>query len=77
MTIIKKNTLDKMSDFQKKSFQIYVVLAKRRRNGRRTQDDNLSMTLMAVVGTFLVCNVPRIFLNMHEITVIKEIYFCR
>ena len=69
--------IDNKSNSKKKTLKIYVVVSKRRRNGRRIQEDNLSMTLMAIVGTFLVCNVPRIFLNMHELTVIKEIYFCR
>ena len=59
------------------NYKIYVVVSKRRRNGRRAHEDNLSIILMTIVGSFLVCNTLRIFLNMHEITVIKEIYICR
>ena len=59
------------------NYKIYVVVSKRRRAGRRQKEDNLSFVLMTIVASFLLCNCPRIFLNMHEITVILEIYECR
>ena len=59
------------------NYKIWLVVRQRRRSGRRVQEDNLSILLMTIVASFLICNSPRIFLNMHEITVIKEIYVCR
>ena len=49
----------------------------RHRSSRRGSNDNLSIVLMVIVVSFLVCNSLRISLNMHEITVIKEITLCR
>ena len=59
------------------NYKIWLVVRQRRRSGRRVAEDNLSVLLMTIVASFLICNSPRIFLNMHEITVIKEIYVCR
>ena len=59
------------------NYKIYLIVNQRRRSGRRQKEDNLSLVLMAIVASFLLCNSPRIFLNMHEITVIQEIYLCR
>ena len=59
------------------NYKIYLIINQRRRSGRRQKEDNLSFILMAIVASFLVCNSPRIFLNMHEITVIQEISDCR
>ena len=59
------------------NYKIYLVVSQRRRAGRRQKEDNLSFILMTIVASFLMCNAPRIFLNMHEITVIQEIYECR
>ena len=59
------------------NYKIYLIVNQRRRSGRRQKEDNLSFILMAIVASFLLCNSPRIFLNMHEITVIQEIYECR
>ena len=59
------------------NYKIYLIVDQRRRSGRRQKEDNLSFILMAIVASFLLCNSPRIFLNMHEITVIQEIYECR
>ena len=58
------------------NYKIWLVVRQRRRSGRMAED-NLSVLLMTIVASFLICNSPRIFLNMHEITVIKEIYVCR
>ena len=59
------------------NYKIYLIVNQRRRSGRRQKEDNLSFILMAIVASFLLCNSPRIFLNMHEITVTQEIYECR
>ena len=59
------------------NYKIYLIVNQRRRSGRRQKEDNLSFILMAIVASFLFCNSPRIFLNMHEITVTQEIYECR
>ena len=59
------------------NYKIYLIVNQRRRSGRRQKEDNLSLVLMAIVASFLLCNSPRIFLNMHEITVTQEIYECR
>ena len=59
------------------NYKIWLVVRQRRRSGRRVAEDNLSVLLMTIVASFLICNSPKIFLNMHEITVIKEIYVRR
>ena len=59
------------------NYKIYVVVNKRRKNARRKQEDNLSVVLMMIIASFVVCNILRILLNMHEITVIEQIHLCR
>ena len=59
------------------NYKIYVVISQRRRFHRRKQDDNLSIILMIIILSFVLCNLLRVFLNMHEITVIEEIHICR
>ena len=56
--------------------KIYLAI-RRRRKGRRWRDDNLSMVLMLIVAVFLICNLPRLILNMHEITVIQDVNRCQ
>ena len=55
--------------------KIYLAI-RRRRRGKRRRDDNLSIVLMLIVGVFLICNLPRLILNMHEITVIHIVNKC-
>ena len=59
------------------NYKIYVVISKRRKIHRRKQDDNLSVVLMIIIISFTICNILRVVLNMHEITVIEEIHICR
>ena len=54
------------------NLKIYLAI-RRRLKGRRRRDDTMSVVLMVIVMVFIVCNVPRIFLNMHEITVIHQV----
>ena len=50
-----------------------IYLAIKRRKGRRRKDDNMSIVLMIIVAVFTVCNLPRLLLNMHEITVNDQV----
>ena len=59
------------------NYKIYRAVNKRRRNTRRKQEDNINMVLMMIIVSFVFCNILRILLNMHEITVIEEISLCR
>ena len=59
------------------NYKIYLAVNKRRKNAHRKQDDNLSVVLMMIVASFVSCNILRILLNMHEITVIEEMHLCR
>ena len=59
------------------NYRIYITVKKRRMNVRKNNDDNLSVVLVVIVFSFLMSNVLRISLNMHEITVIEEIQLCR
>ena len=52
--------------------KIYLAI-RRRRKGRRRHDDNLSIDLMLIVVVFLMCNLPQLILNMHEITVNQDV----
>ena len=56
--------------------KIYLAI-RRRRKGRRRRDDNLSIVLMLIVVVFLICNLPRLILNMHEITVNQDVNRCQ
>ena len=47
------------------------------RRRRRRRNDNLSIVLMLIVAVFLICNLPRLILNMHEITVIQDVNRCQ
>jgi hypothetical protein len=53
--------------------KIYLAIRLR----RRRRNDNLSIVLMLIVAVFLICNLPRIILNMHEITVIQDVNRCQ
>ena len=50
--------------------RIYIAI-RRRRNRRR--EDRKSVVLMLIVAVFTVCNLPRLILNLHEITVIQQV----
>jgi hypothetical protein len=56
--------------------KIYLAI-RRRRKGRRRPDDNLSIVLVIIVAVFIICNLPRLILNMHEITVIQDVNRCQ
>ena len=43
---------------------------------RRKEEDNLAVVFMGIVGMFLACHVLRIFLNLHEMAVIREAMAC-
>ena len=49
--------------------KIYLAVNKRRKTRAKRQDDNLSVVLMMIIASFVLCNTLRILLNMHEITV--------
>ena len=55
--------------------RIYVAI-RRRRKGRRRREDRLSVVLLIIVAVFVLCNLPRLGLNMHEITVIDQVNRC-
>ena len=57
--------------------KIYCAVKQRRNIARRKPDDNISVVLMMIVASFVICNTLRILLNMHEITVVDEILSCR
>ena len=57
------------------NIKIYLAM-RRRRNGRRNQDD-LSVILIVIVTTFVICNFPRLVLNMHETFVVDVIHLCQ
>ena len=57
--------------------KIYSAVKQRRKIVRRKPDDNISVVLMMIVASFVICNTLRILLNMHEITVVDEILSCR
>jgi hypothetical protein len=50
---------------------------RRRRGGRKRHDEHLSIILMLIVLIFVICNLPRIILNMHEISVLDIMSECR
>ena len=52
--------------------KIYIAI-RRRRKGRRRREDRMSVVLMLIVAVFTVCNLPRLLLNLHEITVIQQV----
>ena len=52
--------------------RIYIAI-RRRRKGRRRREDRMSVVLMLIVAVFTVCNLPRLILNLHEITVIQQV----
>ena len=43
---------------------------------RRKEEDNLAVVFMGIVGMFLACHTLRIFLNLHEMVVIREAMEC-
>ena len=59
------------------NYKIYIAVNKRRKNARKKQEDNLNLVLMMIIASFVFCNILRILLNLHEITVIDEISLCR
>ena len=52
--------------------KIFVAI-KRRLKGRRRRDDTMSVVLMVIVFVFVLSNLPRLILNLHEITVIHQV----
>ena len=66
-----------------------IFLAVRRRRRRRGGEERLTLVLIAIVTTFLVCNLPRcliilapmtmlrLILNLHEMIVLDMIKDCR
>ena len=52
--------------------KIYIAI-RRRRRGRRRREDSMSVVLMIIVMVFTMSNLPRLVLNMHEITVIHQV----
>ena len=52
--------------------KIYQAI-RRRRKRRRVREDSMSVVLMIIVTVFIVCNIPRLVLNMHEITVNDQV----
>ncbi|QQP54471.1 Uncharacterized protein FKW44_007314, partial [Caligus rogercresseyi] len=44
---------------------------------RRRQEDNLAVVFMGIVGVFLLCHILRIFINLHEMLVIRPAMECR
>ena len=53
---------------QRKKFDRFVP--------RRRQEDNLAVIFMGIVLVFLVSHLPRIFLSLHEMFVIKDALEC-
>ena len=49
----------------------------RRRKGRRRKEEHLSLILVIIVSTFVICNLPCLILNMHEIFVLDDIVRCK
>jgi hypothetical protein len=45
-------------------------------SSRRRQEDNLAVIFMGIVLVFLVSHLPRIFLSLHEMVVIKQALEC-
>ena len=43
---------------------------------RRRQEDNLAVVFMGIVGVFLLCHFLRVFLNLHEMVVIRDAMAC-
>jgi len=56
--------------------KIYVAVRRRMRS-RSRKNDHMSIILMLIVTVFVICNLPRLILNMHEITVIDDITRCK
>ena len=57
------------------NISIYLSV-KRRRKGRRRKEEHLSLVLIIIVSTFVICNLPYLLLNMHEIFVLDNIDRC-
>ena len=58
------------------NISIYFSVQRRRR-GRRRKEQHLSLILMIIVSTFVICNLPCLILNMHEIFVLDDIDRCK
>jgi len=56
--------------------KIYIAVRRRMRS-RSRKNDHMSIILMLIVTVFVICNLPRLILNMHEITVIDDITRCK
>ena len=52
--------------------KIYLAI-RRRRKRRRVREDSMSIVLMIIVTVFILSNIPRLVLNMHELTVIEQV----
>jgi len=44
---------------------------------RRRVEDNLAMIFMGIVLVFLLCHLPRIFLGIHEMLIVKQSLACK
>ena len=58
------------------NISIYLSL-KRRRKGKRRNLEHLSLVLIMIVSTFVICHFPSLILNMHEMFVIDKIKLCK
>lgn len=54
------------------NIKIFIAI-RRRLSRRRRKEDTLSVVLMVIVVVFVLCNLPRLVLNLHEITVIHQV----
>ena len=52
--------------------KIYLAI-RRRRKRRRVREDSMSIVLMIIVTVFILSNIPRLVLNMHELTLIEQV----
>ena len=51
--------------------KIYIAIRRRRR--RRRREDKKAKVLMIMAFVFMVCNLPRVIINLHEITLIQHV----
>ena len=48
----------------------------RKRNTQRASEMNLALVLICIVFIFIVCHIPRIVLNIHEVFMLDESIEC-
>ena len=56
---------------------IKIYMAVKQRKNKGGDKDHLSLILIMIVTTFVVCNLLQLFLNMHEIFILDDIQTCR